>query len=465
MAQYDNSYNMTITPNKPTLRGIDTNYDNSGQVNQGGIGLGDLYQLDYDRNKIEQIFNQGTDAQYALMQKENQIAQNQYANNQFANQQSALETLRQQRNSQIASGMARGLNAAQEQGTVLGLQQDASAGALELANQQQLQADKIAAEYASNVSKALQEANSVKQAMAQVAAQMYEADMLGYTGELNYAGQMDANASDRYGYDIGYEGTKYTADKNYEGTKYNADKNYEGTKYTADRNYDAAEYTADRNYDGTKYNADKNYEGTKYNADKNYEGTRYNADQNRAAQEYAADRNLEGTKYAADKNLEGQKAQASATRAAAAASASKYSSQLNSQGVDFQGLIDKNTKDGKTDWNAVKGDLIGNNIDAETATQLINETSSTQATSYSVINDYNTWIKALDGNNEALKALGVNIKGGMKGWYSNSSINNMMSYVRQKIQSGELSFASNQELMDAIVNRKINGVQQLTFGF
>ena len=72
MAQYDNSYNMTITPNKPTLRGIDTNYDNSGQVNQGGIGLGDLYQLDYDRNKIEQIFNQGTDAQYALMQKENQ---------------------------------------------------------------------------------------------------------------------------------------------------------------------------------------------------------------------------------------------------------------------------------------------------------------------------------------------------------------------------------------------------------
>ena len=443
MATYDNSYNLSITPNKPTLRGIDTNYDNSGQINQGGIGLGDLYQLDYDRNKIEQIFNQGTDAQYALMQKENQIAQNQYANNQFANQQSALETLRQQRNSQIASGMARGLNAAQEQGTVLGLQQDASAGALELANQQQLQADQIAAEYANNVAKALQESNSVKQAMAQVAAQMYEADMLGYTGELSYAGQLDANASDRYGYELGLEGTQYTADKNLEGTKYNADKNYEGTVYSSD----------------------KNYEGTVYNADKNYEGTKYNADQNRAAQEYAADKNLEGTKYAADKNLEGQKAQAAATRAAASASSSKYSSQLNSQGVDYQGLIDKNTKDGKTDWNAVKGDLIGNGIDAETATQLINETSSTQATSYSVINDYNTWVKALDGNNEALKALGVTIKGGMKGWYSNTSINNMMSYVKQKIQSGELSFASNQELMDAIVNRKIKGVQQLTFGF
>ena len=202
MATYDNQYSMKITPATPNLRGLTTNYDNTGKTNLGGTGLGDLYELDYDRNKIESIFNEGTDAQYALMQKENQIAQNQYANNQFANQQSALNTLRAQRNEQIASGMARGLNAAQEQGTVLGLQQESAAGALELANQQQLEADKIAAEYASNVSKALQEANSVKQAMAQVAAQMYEADMLGYTGELSALAQMDANASDRYGYDL-----------------------------------------------------------------------------------------------------------------------------------------------------------------------------------------------------------------------------------------------------------------------
>lgn len=244
MATYDNSYQMKVTPNQPGIRGISDNYDHTGQINQNGYGLGDIYQLDYDRNKIEQIFNQGTDAQYALMQKENQIAQNQYANNQFANQQSAIESLRQQRNSQIASGMARGLNAAQEQGTVLGLQQEAASGALELANQQQLEADKIAAEYANNVSKALQEANSVKQAMAQVAAQMYEADMLGYTGELSYMGQMDANASDRYGYDVGLEGTKYSADKNYEGTVYNANKNYEGTKYAADQNRAAQENAA-----------------------------------------------------------------------------------------------------------------------------------------------------------------------------------------------------------------------------
>lgn len=248
MAKYNNQYAISIKPNNPNLHGLDTNYTGDGQKDIGGTGLGDIFGLDYDRNKIEQIFNEGTDAQYALMQKENQIAQNQYANNQFANQQSAIESLRSQRNEQIASGMARGLNAAQEQGTILGLQQEAATGALELANNQQLEADKIAAEYADNVAKALQESNAVKQAMAQVAAQLYEADMLGYTGELSYLGQMDANASDRYGYELGLEGTKYSADKNLEGTKYNADRNLEGTKYAADKNLEGTKYTADKNY-------------------------------------------------------------------------------------------------------------------------------------------------------------------------------------------------------------------------
>lgn len=216
MAYYDSSYAIKINPRTPNLWGLESLHDQSGNAINNTIGLGQIYDLDYDRDKIEQVFNQGTDAQYALMQKENQIAQNQYANNMFANQNSAIEALRQQRNEQISSGMARGLNAAQEQGTILGLQQDATAGALELANEQQLAADKVAAAYAENAISALQEANAVKQAMAGIAAQLYEADMLGYTGELSAMAQMDANASDRYGSELGYEGTKYAADKNYE---------------------------------------------------------------------------------------------------------------------------------------------------------------------------------------------------------------------------------------------------------
>lgn len=382
MATYDSSYKLNITPNQPGIRGISDNYDNSGQVNQGGYGLGDIYQLDYDRNKIEQIFNQGTDAQYALMQKENQIAQNQYANNQFANQQSALETLRQQRNSQIASGMARGLNAAQEQGTVLGLQQDASAGALELANQQQLEADKIAVEYANNVAKALQESNSVKQAMAQVAAQMYEADMLGYTGELSYAGQMDANASDRYGYELGLEGTKYTADKSYDSTVYKADRDLEGTKYAAD--------------------------------------------QARAAQENAAKTAAAATRYAADVNA--------ASNAAAQA------------GVDYNSLKEKYTKNGVTDWTALYADLSAN-TNAETATEIV-----ARDPVYNFLNNGATWAKALDGNNAALKDLGVNINGKYHNLMNNKVAQDAINHFQEQIRTGQYKYTSNQQLMNDIAN-------------
>lgn len=281
MATYDNSYatKLNITPANPLLRGLTTNYSNDGQENRGGIGLGDLFELDYDRNKIEQIFNQGTDAQYALMQKEAQVAENNYANQQFQNQFNTMETLRAQRNEQIASGMARGLNAASDQATALGIQQEAMNGALELAQNRQMQADQIAAEYAQNVVKALQEANSVKEAIANVSAQLYEADMLGYTGELSALGQLDANASDRYGYDLGLEGTKYNADKNLEGTIYNADKNLEGTIYNADRNLEGTRYSADLRLEGDKYAADKGYQGALAQA----AATRYAAEQQAAA--------------------------------------------------------------------------------------------------------------------------------------------------------------------------------------
>ena len=271
--------------------------------------------------------------------------------------------------------------------------------------------------------------------MAQVAAQMYEADMLGYTGELNYAGQMDANASDRYGYDVGYEGTKYTADKNYE----------------------AAEYTAN-----------KNYEGTEYAANKNYEGTTYNADANERASKYAADANERASNYAADKNLEGQKAQAAATRAAAASNASRYASQLGAQGVDYQAMVDKHTKeDGSVNWAALKGDLVGNGVNAADAEAIIEGTkASTDSINkgIKVLNQGNasTWIKALDGNNEALKALGVNIFGQKKSNVNNTAATNAVNEAMRQIASGEYTFVSDQQLMNDLKNHRFGF---LSWGF
>lgn len=417
MATYDNSYQIKINPATPNLRGLTTNYSNDGQKNLKGIGLGDLFELDYDRDKIEQIFNQGTDAQYALMQKENQIAQNQYANNQFANQQSAIDTLRQQRNQQIASGMARGLNAAQEQGTILGVQQDAMSGALELANARQTEADRIAAEYAQNVIDALKEANSVKEAIANVSAQLYEADMLGYTGELSAAAQMDANQVNKY----------------------------------------VGEYTADKGLEGTKYSADKNLEGTKYNADRNLEGTKY-----------AADQSLKGAQAQANATIQAARTQANATIQAARETASKYASggsgsgSVDTKGIDYAELVQKHTNsDGTVNWDKVKGDLIGNNISSADADKLVSETrhaavlySSTQQEGIKSISSTSLWEKALDGNNEALKSLGVTIFGQMKSQVNDDDVKVAVAEAKRQINSGEYTFVDNQTLMDDLKKHK-----------
>ena len=66
MATYNNQYAMNIKPATPNLRGISDTYDNTGENKVNNMGLGELYELDYDRDKIEQVFNQGTDAQMQM---------------------------------------------------------------------------------------------------------------------------------------------------------------------------------------------------------------------------------------------------------------------------------------------------------------------------------------------------------------------------------------------------------------
>lgn len=214
MASYSSDYYTKITPYDPMLRGI----SNSEWTNdRGETGLGDVYGLTYDRNTIESIFNQGTDAQAAYQERQNQLAENAYQNNMFSGQQSAIETLRAQRNNQISSGMSRGLQMASEIGTVLGLQQQNQAGALELANTRQTEADRIAVAYAENVARALEESNRVRTDVANIDAALYNSDALRYGAEVGANAQMGAeDIRGQAGLDqanIAAEAQRYTADR------------------------------------------------------------------------------------------------------------------------------------------------------------------------------------------------------------------------------------------------------------
>lgn len=68
--------------------------------------------------------------------------------------------------------------------------------------------------------------------------------------------------------------------------------------------------------------------------------------------------------------------------------------------------------------------------------------------------DLSTWIKALDGNNDALNTLGVTIWGQKKSNVNNKDAKNAVNEAYKQIQEGKYTFTSNQQLMNDLKNGK-----------
>lgn len=96
----------------------------------------------YDENRAQvttaeaqtENLNKQSQAAYRQQQIESQKAQNQFAQNQQANQLSALDAIRRSNASAIANGANAGLSAANQLSAILGLQEETSDAATELAN-------------------------------------------------------------------------------------------------------------------------------------------------------------------------------------------------------------------------------------------------------------------------------------------------------------------------------------------
>lgn len=150
---------------------------NNRTASQQGLAMGDLYGITYNMDDLLKVYNQATNAEYALKAKEQKIAENQYYQDLYETQNTTINALRAQRNNQIASGMSAGLAAAAESATAMGIQDAGAAGALEIANQRQLMADQIAAAYAENIVNALQDSNSLRSTIAGLDLNKYASDI------------------------------------------------------------------------------------------------------------------------------------------------------------------------------------------------------------------------------------------------------------------------------------------------
>lgn len=131
-----------------------------------------------DEQAILDKYNAATAAQFAAQREQNRIAENQFYNQMYNTQKTAMDTIRQSNAAAVASGASRGVQAAQELSSLLGLQQESVASATELAQANRQTAQEETAAMLENVLNAYTQAQQERSALVQ---QGIEAQSLGAT--------------------------------------------------------------------------------------------------------------------------------------------------------------------------------------------------------------------------------------------------------------------------------------------
>lgn len=190
-----------------------------------GLALGDMYGLTYDYDTILGKLNAATKAAYAVKEQEATQMENQYYNQLINAQAGTLDALRRAQASAIATGASKGMAAANELSSVLGLQQTMAPIATDLANNRENIISQKQAAMEKNAASAIDVSNAVKQAIAGLDSTKYGYDTQSNIGILDYLAAL-ANASIN----------AYASDNTLAGVKYNADQNVASAQITADAN-------------------------------------------------------------------------------------------------------------------------------------------------------------------------------------------------------------------------------------
>ena len=219
----------SYTPSRASLRSIED--------------LASLYGgITYDEAAIRAKFDAATKAEYDLKRREYEATANKFYEQMYGTQATALDTIRKSNAAAVATGASRGIQAANELSAILGLQETNTQTASELAQQRNLLADQEGAALAKNIVDAMTTSNAVKQALGNLAANLYASDTQFDVGEMQYYAALNQAAQ-------ALQGTVYTADRNLDASKYAADQNLAGVQYNADKNVEAAGVTAKGNVD------------------------------------------------------------------------------------------------------------------------------------------------------------------------------------------------------------------------
>lgn len=171
----------------------------------------------YDYDSILGKFNDVTKAQMDLAKKQQTHSENKYYSDMYNTQMSSLDTIKKANAQAVATGASRGMQAANELSSILGLQQESVAGATDLAAARSELIDKEREAYATNALNALQQANNTALSLGNLNANIYATDTQFDVGQMDYYARLDAAMKQLMAAQEQANGNRYAADQNLAG--------------------------------------------------------------------------------------------------------------------------------------------------------------------------------------------------------------------------------------------------------
>lgn len=137
----------------------------------------DYAQEQIDEQAILDKYNAATLAQFNAQREQNRLNENKFYNQMYNTQRTALDTIRQANAAAVSTGASRGVQAAQELSSLLGLQQESVASATELAQANRQTAQEETAAVLENVLNAYKQAQQERTQLTQQAIESASVDV------------------------------------------------------------------------------------------------------------------------------------------------------------------------------------------------------------------------------------------------------------------------------------------------
>ena len=156
----------------------------------GGQKLAGMYGVTYDRDEIENILNDATNAAYVQEFNEQKVNEDNFYNELASTAATQYDQARQDRGAAIMSGASAGARAANELSSMLGVSQNSADAISQLAQQRKSIQDAKAAAIAQNAANALDKANAAGEALGQLDVSQQANRVNQYTADSEYNAQI-----------------------------------------------------------------------------------------------------------------------------------------------------------------------------------------------------------------------------------------------------------------------------------